>query len=49
MTGSQYKGLLLEDLENWRRMPDLVREAGNEKAQSMAQEQMDKINKKLKL
>ena len=49
MTDSQYKGLLLEDLENWRRMLELVRDTGNEKAQSMAQEQIDKINEKLKL
>lgn len=49
MTDSQYKGLLLEDLENWRRMLDLVKEAGAEKAVEMAQEQIDKINEKLKL
>ena len=49
ITDSQYKGLLLEDLENWRRMLELVQDTGNEKAQDMAQEQIDKINEKLKL
>ena len=44
MTDKQYKGMLLEDLENWKEMLELVRESGNEKAVRKAQQQIDKIN-----
>lgn len=48
VTDRQYEGMLLEDLENWKEMLELVRESGNEKAVRKAQQQIDKINEKLK-
>ena len=48
MTDCQYKGLLLEDLENWQRVLNLAEEAGAEKVVDMARQQIDKINEKLK-
>ena len=48
MTDKQYKGMLLEDLENWKEILEIVKEAGNEKAIKKAQQQIEKINEKLK-
>ena len=49
MTDTQYKGILLEDLENWQEILEMVKEAGNEKAVKKAEQQIAKINEKLKL
>lgn len=48
MTDSQYKGLLLEDLENWQEALDMAIAAGNKELQELAEKQIDKINQKLK-
>lgn len=47
LTNEQYKGLLLDELENWEEMLDLALEANNEKIIEKAKKQIDKINKKL--
>ena len=48
MTDSQYKGMLLDQLENWREILDLAIEAGNTEIQKKAEKQIAKINEKLK-
>ncbi|MCC8067458.1 MAG: hypothetical protein LIO94_10235 [Clostridiales bacterium] len=48
MTNEQYKGMLLDELEDWQEVKELAEEAGNEKILSKAQKQIDKINEKLK-
>ena len=49
MTDSQYKGKLLDELEVWNRVVKMAAAAGNEEIRELAQEQIDKINAKLKL
>ena len=48
MTDSQYKGMLLEDLENWQRALELAVAAGGRELQEFAEKQIAKINQKLK-
>ena len=48
MTNEQYKGILLDELEDWQEMLELAEEAHAEKAIKKAQKQIDKINEKLK-
>jgi len=48
MTNEQYKGILLDELEDWQEMLELAQEAHAEKAILKAQKQIDKINEKLK-
>ena len=48
MTDNQYKGMLLEDLENWTEVLEIAKESGDEKVIQKAQKQIDKINEKLK-
>lgn len=48
MTNEQYKGLLLDELEDWEEILDYAKEDGNERIQKKAQKQIDKINEKLK-
>ncbi len=48
MTDNQYKGMLLDQLEDWQEILDLAVEAKNTEIQKKAQKQIDKINEKLK-
>ena len=48
MTNEQYKGLLLDELEDWQEVLELAEEAQNEKVIKKAKKQIDKINEKLK-
>lgn len=48
MTNEQYKGMLLDELEDWEEVKQLAIEDGNARIQNKAQKQIDKINEKLK-
>jgi hypothetical protein len=48
MTNEQYKGMLLDDLEDWEEVLELAKEAGNQKVIQKAEKQIAKIDKKLK-
>ncbi len=48
MTDNQYKGMLLDQLEDWQEILDLAVEAGIAEIQKKAEKQIAKINEKLK-
>ncbi len=48
MTDNQYKGMLLDQLEDWQEILDLAVEAENTEIQKKAEKQIAKINEKLK-
>ena len=48
MTDNQYKGMLLDQLEDWQEILDLAIEAANTEIQKKAEKQIAKINEKLK-
>ena len=48
MTNEQYKGMLLDELEQWQEILDLARAEGAEKTAAKAEKQIAKINEKLK-
>lgn len=48
MTNEQYKGMLLDELEDWQEVLELATEEDNQKIIKKAQKQIDKINEKLK-
>ncbi len=48
MTDNQYKGMLLDQLEDWQEILDLAIEAKNTEIQKKAEKQIAKINEKLK-
>ena len=48
MTNEQYKGMLLDELEDWEEVKQLAEEAGNKKIKTKADKQIKKINEKLK-
>lgn len=48
MTDNQYKGMLLDQLEDWQEILDLAIAAGNMEIQKKAEKQIAKINEKLK-
>ena len=48
MTNEQYKGLLLDELEDWQEVLDLAKEAKDQKVIEKAEKQIAKINEKLK-
>lgn len=48
MTNEQYKGMLLDELEDWQEVLELANEVGNEKIIKKAEKQIAKINEKLK-
>lgn len=48
MTDNQYKGMLLDQLEDWQEILDLAVEAKNTEIQKKAEKQIAKINEKLK-
>lgn len=48
MTNEQYKGVLLDELEDWEEVLELAREENNPKTIAKAEKQIKKINEKLK-
>mgnify|MGYP001109970890 CR=1 FL=1 len=48
MTDSQYKGMLLDQLRDWKQVLDLAIKAGNTEIQKKAEELVESINEKLK-
>jgi len=48
MTDNQYKGMLLDQLEDWQEILDMAIAAGNTEIQKKAEKQIAKINEKLK-
>lgn len=48
MTNEQYKGMLLDELEDWQEVKELAEEEKNEKIVRKAEKQIQKINEKLK-
>lgn len=48
MTNEQYKGMLLDELEDWQEVLELAREEKNDKIACKAEKQIAKINEKLK-
>ncbi len=48
MTDSQYKGMLMDQLEVWERVLEMAKSAGNADIQGEAEKQIAKINEKLK-
>lgn len=48
MTDIQYKGMLLDQLEVWTRILQMAKEANNTKIQTEVENQIAKINEKLK-
>lgn len=48
MTNEQYKGMLLDELEDWQEIKDLAEKAGNDEIIAKADKQIHKINEKLK-
>lgn len=48
MTNEQYKGMLLDELEQWQDVYELAKKAQNEEIIKKAEKQINKINEKLK-
>lgn len=48
MTNEQYKGMLLDELEDWEEVLELAVKSGNAEIQKKAEKQIAKINEKLK-
>ena len=48
MTNEQYKGLLLDELEDWQEVLELAEKSGDEAVIKKASKQINKINEKLK-
>ena len=48
MTNEQYKGMLLDELEDWQEVRELALETNNEKILTKADQQIAKINEKIK-
>ena len=48
MTDNQYKGMLLDQLQNWRKILDMAIAAGNTDIQKEVEIQIAVINEKLK-
>lgn len=48
MTNEQYKGMLIDELEDWQEVLDMAKEDGNERITRKAERQITKINEKLK-
>ncbi|MBR1770677.1 MAG: hypothetical protein IJ747_01465 [Lachnospiraceae bacterium] len=48
MTNEQYKGMLLDELEDWQEVLEAAIEADNERIIQKARKQINKINEKLK-
>ena len=48
MTNEQYKGMLLDELEDWQEIVELAEKAGAKDIIEKAKKQINKINEKLK-
>lgn len=48
MTNEQYKGMLLDELEDWQEVLELAKSANDTKVIEKAERQIKKINEKLK-
>jgi len=48
MTNEQYKGILLDELEDWQEVLELAEKSKDEEVIKKAQKQIHKINEKLK-
>ena len=48
MTNEQYKGMLLDELEDWQEVLEIAKETDNDKIIKKAEKQIQKINEKLK-
>ena len=48
MTNEQYKGMLLDELEDWEEVLELAKKSNDIEVQEKAQKQIAKIDKKLK-
>ena len=48
MTNEQYKGMLLDELEDWQEVLEIAKETDNDKIIKKAEKQNQKINEKLK-
>lgn len=48
MTNEQYKGMLLDELEDWEEVLALTQDSDNDKIIKKAKKQIEKINEKLK-
>lgn len=48
MTDSQYKGMLVDQLEVWERILRMAKDGGNADIQAEVENQIAKINEKLK-
>lgn len=48
MANEQYKGMLLDELEDWQEVLELAKESQDDKVQQKAEKQIAKINEKLK-
>lgn len=48
MTDNQYKGMLLDQLEDWQEILDMVGKAEDAEIQEKIEKQIAKINEKLK-
>lgn len=48
MTNEQYKGLLLDQLEDWEEVLELAQESKDEKIINKAKKQIDKIKEKMR-
>lgn len=48
MTNEQYKGMLLDELEDWQEVLELAKEESNKKVIAKAERQINKINEKMK-
>ena len=48
MTNEQYKGMLLDELEDWQEVKEMAERAGYNDIVAKADKQIQKINEKLK-
>ena len=48
MTNEQYKGMLLDELEDWQEALEIAQETDHDKIIKKAEKQIQKINEKLK-
>ena len=48
MTNEQYKGMLLDELEDWQEVLELAKQADNKEIIRKAERQIAKINEKMK-
>lgn len=49
MTDSQYRGMLVDQLRDWKEVLEMAMESGDTRVQKKAEEMIEVINEKLKL